>query len=94
LARRSIALQKKLGKTVLAKLDMLEEINLRKKSVQFDNRYFVLAQINLLDKLELLIGLAIAKRTSLALFKSILRDCEMTWDDLLQDGQNVVEKAE
>jgi dimeric dUTPase (all-alpha-NTP-PPase superfamily) len=64
----SAAIQLNQGNIALAKIEMQAELNLKQKSVQFDNQYYVLAQLTLLEKLDLLVGLAAAKRTSLALF--------------------------
>jgi dimeric dUTPase (all-alpha-NTP-PPase superfamily) len=88
----SAALQQKHGNVALARLDMMAEQNLHQKTVQFDNQYFVLAQLNLLAKLDLLVGLATVKRTSLALFESLLADCGMDWTLLYGQyiGKNVL----
>ncbi|HCI53924.1 MAG TPA: dUTP diphosphatase [Gallionella sp.] len=88
----SAALQHKHGNVALARLDMMAEQNLHQKTVQFDNQYFVLAQLNLLAKLDLLVGLATVKRTSLALFESLLTDCGMDWTLLYGQyiGKNVL----
>ena len=88
----STAIQKKNGNITLAKQDMLAEFNLHQKSVLFDNQYYLLAQMKLLDKLNLLVGLASAKRINLALFNSLLSDCGMNWTDLFKQyvGKNVL----
>jgi dimeric dUTPase (all-alpha-NTP-PPase superfamily) len=88
----SSAIQHKHGNVALAKLDMLSELNLHQKSVQFDNQYYLLAQLSLLEKLDLLVGLATAKRTNLALFESTMTDCEMDWTGLFKQyvGKNVL----
>ncbi len=88
----SATIQAKFGTIALAKMDMQNEFNLRQKSVQFDNQYYVLAQLSLLDKLDLLVGLAAARRTNLALFESLLHDCGMEWNDLFKQyvGKNVL----
>lgn len=51
-------------------------------AISFDGKYYELAKIDLLRKLELIIGLAAARRVSIPLFASVLADCDMTWDDL------------
>jgi dimeric dUTPase (all-alpha-NTP-PPase superfamily) len=88
----SASIQAKFGNIALAKMEMMAELNLRQKSVQFDNQYYVLTQLSLLDKLDLLVGLAAAKRASLALFESLLHDCDMEWNDLFKQyvGKNVL----
>jgi dimeric dUTPase (all-alpha-NTP-PPase superfamily) len=88
----STFLQDKQGNTALALKEMLAEFNLQQKSVTFDNKHFDLAQMPVLDKLDLLVGLAAAKRVNLALFDSLLTDCEMSWTDLFKQyiGKNVL----
>jgi len=88
----SASIQAKFGTIALAKMEMMAELNLRQKSVLFDNQYYVLTQLSLLDKLDLLVGLAAAKRASLALFESLLHDCDMEWNDLFKQyvGKNVL----
>ncbi|MDO6763613.1 dUTP diphosphatase [Agarivorans sp. 1_MG-2023] len=53
-------------------------------SLEFDGNTWQFSELNLLEKLELLIGLAAAKRTSIGLFSALLADCQMTWVDLYQ----------
>lgn len=88
----SAILEKKHGNIALAKQEMMAELNLHQKSVQFDNQYYLLAQMNLLNKLDVLVGLAAAKRMSLALFESLLSDCGMDWEVLFKQyvGKNVL----
>lgn len=88
----SAAIQLKHGNIALAKMEMQAELHLKQKSVQFDNQYYVLSQISLLEKLDLLVGLAASKRHSLALFESLLHDCDMEWNDLFKQyvGKNVL----
>jgi hypothetical protein len=88
----SAIIQSKHGSIPLTKMEMVAEFNLRQKSVQFDNQYYGLAQLNLLDKLDLLVGLAAARRTNLALFESLLLECGMDWAELFRQyvGKNVL----
>ena len=88
----SAVIQSKHGSMGLAKMEMISELNLSQKSVQFDNQYYVLAKMELLEKLDLLVGLAAAKRTSLALFESLLLDCGMNLTELFKQytGKNVL----
>lgn len=51
-------------------------------SLEFDGNSFVFADLTLLDKLELLIGISAAKRVNIGLFSALLVDCQMTWADL------------
>ena len=88
----SAALQHKHGNVVLSKMEMLAELNLCQKSIQFDNQYYMLTQMTLLAKLDLLVGMATSKRISLTLFESLLHDCDMEWNDLFKQyvGKNVL----
>ena len=88
----SALIQSKHGNIPLAKMEMVSEFNLHQKSVQFDNQYFNLAQMAVLDKLDLLAGVAAAKRTNLALFESLLLECGMDWLELFKQyvGKNVL----
>jgi dimeric dUTPase (all-alpha-NTP-PPase superfamily) len=58
----------------------------------FDNTYFSISSMELLEKLELTIGLAAARRMSLPLFAGLLTDCQMDWQDLYCHyiGKNVL----
>ncbi|HHX83153.1 MAG TPA: dUTP diphosphatase [Pseudomonadaceae bacterium] len=62
------------------------------QSVLFDGSQIELASLDVIDKLELTIGLAAARRLSLPLFASLLHDCEMSWQDLYRQyvGKNVL----
>ena len=88
----SAYIQSKHGNIALAKMEMQAELNLKQKSLQFDNQYYLLSQLTLLNKLDLLVGLAAGKRTNLALFESLLHDCGMEWNDLFKQyvGKNVL----
>lgn len=50
----------------------------------FDGRAYCLAEMDLLGKLELLIGISAARRIELHLFKAIMLDCDMDWDALFK----------
>jgi hypothetical protein len=88
----SAELQAQHGNQGLAKKSMLADLNLFQKSVQFDGKYYVLSQLSLLEKLDILSGLAAAKRTNLALFEALLEDCGMDWLNLFKQyvGKNVL----
>ena len=51
-------------------------------SVNFDGQEYAFADLDLLNKLELLIGLSAARRVNIGLFTALLADCEMSWTDL------------
>lgn len=54
------------------------------QDVIFDGKNYVLENLSLLDKLDLFIGLAAAKRMNLRLFFSLVIDCELSWKDLFE----------
>ena len=60
--------------------------------VQFDDTDYRLAEMDLLSKLELLIGLSVARRIELAVFASIMTDCQLDWTELFRQyvGKNVL----
>lgn len=88
----SAVIQNKHGNLPIAKMELLGEFKLRQKSIQFDNQYYSPAQMELLDKLDLLVGLAAARRINLALFESLLHECGMSWLELFKQylGKNVL----
>ena len=61
-------------------------------SVRFDGHEYHIADLDLIGKLELNIGLAAAKRISIPLFAALLHDCEMDWNELYCQyvGKNVL----
>jgi hypothetical protein len=61
-------------------------------SIRFDGRDYVVADLDLIGKMELNIGLATARRISLPLFDALLKDCGMEWKDLYCQyvGKNVL----
>jgi hypothetical protein len=71
------------------------EVLLQRESadaVEFDGKRYELAQLDLIEKLELNIGLAAARRISLPLFEALLKDCGMDWKELFCQyvGKNVL----
>lgn len=61
-------------------------------SVAFDGSRYAIADLDLLEKLELNTGLAAARRISIPLFEALLQDCCMDWSDLFLQyvGKNVL----
>lgn len=53
-------------------------------AVNFDGAQYTLDTLNLLEKLELLIGLSAAKRIDIALFQGIMLECQLDWDALFR----------
>jgi hypothetical protein len=69
----------------------LKAIN-SQSNLNFDNQNIQVDSCDLVRKLELLIGTAIAGRIELSLFESIMADCELTWTELYCQyiGKNVL----
>lgn len=53
-------------------------------SIVFDGIEYRISDMDTISKIELVIGLSVARRTSIPLFKSLLADCGMEWDDLFR----------
>ena len=60
--------------------------------IEFDNKTYIIKELNLLSKIELKIGLAAARRINIPLFESLLSDCKMDWKELFCQyvGKNVL----
>lgn len=60
--------------------------------ISLDGQEFVLAELDLLAKLELLIALSVVRRIDMALFAAIMADCDMDWTELFRQyvGKNVL----
>ncbi|MDD9891773.1 MAG: dUTP diphosphatase [Gammaproteobacteria bacterium] len=60
--------------------------------IAFDGRQYVIAELDLITKFELLIALAVSRRIELALFSAIMSDCELDWEALYCQyvGKNVL----
>jgi hypothetical protein len=72
---------------------LLAEIDKNTSDVlSIDGTEINLQHLGLLDKLELLIALSAIKRIEIAVFSSILSDCEMSWQELYRQyvGKNVL----
>ena len=50
--------------------------------ISFDKTAYLFRDMRILEKLDLMTALAGVKRTSLALFESILQECGLSWDEL------------
>lgn len=70
-----------LAAQTLLRVNSEEEASSRLK---FDGRDYELKSLDLVSKLELLIGLSVARRVELGLFKSLMLDCELNWDSLFR----------
>ncbi|MDO8271484.1 MAG: dUTP diphosphatase [Gammaproteobacteria bacterium] len=60
--------------------------------IEFDGNVYQLSSLNLLAKLELLIGVSVSRRIELDLFSALLKDCQMDWGILFRQyvGKNVL----
>ncbi len=60
--------------------------------VDFDGIEYDVYAMDTVQKLELMMGLAVSRRVSLKLFGALLEDCDMTWRDLYRQyvGKNVL----
>lgn len=72
-------------------LEMLSQAETRSE-IEFDSKNYELLQLDLIDKLELLIALSVSRRIELAVFAAIMHDCEMDWTELYCQyvGKNVL----
>jgi dimeric dUTPase (all-alpha-NTP-PPase superfamily) len=68
------------GNQAAAKTTVMSQIE--GHSVDFDGQTYVFSDLDLLQKLELLIGLSAARRINIGLFTTLLADCQMSWVDL------------
>lgn len=66
--------------------------NRDESAVVFDGVEYSIESLDLLQKLELLVGLSVARRINLALFEAILFECALSWDELYVQyvGKNVL----
>jgi len=62
------------------------------QQVEFDSNTYVFKDMQLLDKLELLVGLSASRRICLPLFTELMQDCGMDWNEMYRQyvGKNVL----
>jgi dimeric dUTPase (all-alpha-NTP-PPase superfamily) len=79
------------GDHELATKSLLSEFN-EGQAVKFDNKTYIINDLDLISKIELEIGLAAAGRISVPLFAALLSDCQMDWKELYCQyvGKNVL----
>ena len=60
--------------------------------VDFDGKSYTLSSMDLLEQIELLIGISAARRIEMSVFASIMSNCEMSWTELYCQyvGKNVL----
>jgi hypothetical protein len=71
--------------------DQLEAIE-NSNQVYFDGKSYNLSSMELLEQIELLIGISAARRIEMSVFASIMSNCEMDWTELYCQyvGKNVL----
>jgi len=71
---------------------LLHGIGEKQNSTQFDGQVYDFQKLDLVSKLELLIGISVARRVELKLFESIMIECGMNWSELFSQyvGKNVL----
>ena len=62
------------------------------ENISFDGKTYALPEMDLLSKLELLIGLSAARRIDLTTFSSVMESCDLSWTELFCQyvGKNVL----
>jgi dimeric dUTPase (all-alpha-NTP-PPase superfamily) len=60
---------------------LLSQLN-QGNAVKFDNKTYIINELDLISKIELEVGLAAARRISVPLFAALLADCQMDWKEL------------
>ncbi len=71
---------------------LLQELTAGEESLQFDGKAYHLAKMDLLEEIELLIGMSASRRVEVALFAAIIKDCQLGWNSLFAQyvGKNVL----
>ncbi len=71
---------------------LLQELAAEAESLRFDGKVYHLEDMDLLEEIELLIGLSASRRVEVSLFASIIKDCQLGWNSLFAQyvGKNVL----
>ncbi len=77
---------------IAASVKHLQSIDTEQTTIAFDHQTYTLSELDLISKLELMIGLATARKINLPLFHALIKDCNMDWDELFCQyvGKNVL----
>jgi hypothetical protein len=82
------------GSETAALLKLNEQLEAIENSnqVDFDGKSYNLSSMDLLEQIELLIGISAARRIEMSVFASIISNCEMGWTELYCQyvGKNVL----
>lgn len=70
------------GNLETAKMSILAECVGHQGRILFDGKTYAIDSLDLLEKLELQVGLAVSRRTSMYLFRALMTECGMNWTDL------------
>lgn len=63
-------------------IKLMDAANSSDEYVDFDGLEYDIFALDTVEKLELMMGLAVSRRVSVRLFGALLDDCDMTWRDL------------
>ncbi len=71
---------------------LMDAIAANDRGIQFDGRAYAVEQMDLVEKLELLAAISVARRLELGLFAAIMADCGLDWTELYRQyvGKNVL----
>lgn len=79
----SAILIEKQGNADLAALALTEKLS-STQMVEFDGQHYILREKNLLELLELLAGLAAARRAEICVLEECFRQCGLNWQDVVK----------
>lgn len=77
-----------------AAIEILNDVNHKTGTFNFDGHIYSISQFSLVDKFEMMVGLFAARRVNLELFESALVDSQLSWEDLTKTyvGKNVLNR--
>lgn len=80
------------GDVEQAAASLVSEVKSPAEHVNFDAREYSIFALDTVEKLELMMGMAVSRRVNIRLFGALLEDCGMTWADLYRQyvGKNLL----
>lgn len=71
---------------------ILSQVNLKDNKIIADGKEFIISDMNELEKMEVMIGLAAFKKFSVPLFESLMKEAQLNWGDLYRQyvGKNAL----
>ena len=80
------------GNIPIAAKELKTQSESKSQSVDFDHKTYTISQLNLVEKFELLIGLAASRRMSIPLFSALLNETTLSWEELYRQytGKNTL----